>query len=152
MIDMLKDVNDFHNLFGFEMRKIGEEPNSNLLNFRLKFMAEKLEQVNVAMGRKDMAEVLNSVVDLTYVALGTAWLLNLNFPLAWVYVHDANMKKERAVGASEQGSDFNIVKPDGWKKPDMNSLILSEDKNMMQDSGIKQEKQLDLVEYLKTKA
>ena len=152
-MDMILDINDFQKKFGFKMREVGAKPDAPLLHFRLKFLLEELHELKVDASKDDMEGILDALVDLVYVALGTAWLLNLNFAGAWKLVHEANMAKVRAERPedSKRGSLFDVIKPKGWKKPDIGSLIDTLDK-ALKHTALQQTKQtqLDLLEHLKT--
>lgn len=75
----------------------------------------------------DLAQAGDALVDLTYVALGTAHFMGLPFDDMWGEVQRANMSKERATGAndprSKRGHFSDVVKPVGWKGPDHEPLI-----------------------------
>jgi predicted HAD superfamily Cof-like phosphohydrolase len=152
-MDMIQDIDDFHKKFGFTKRELGAKPDVALLQFRLKFLMEELHEMKVDACKDDLEGILDAIVDLIYVALGTGWLLNLDVASAWKMVHEANMAKVRAEHASEskRGSTFDVVKPKGWKKPNVDSLIDPLDR-ILKHTLPKQAKQtqLDLVEYLKT--
>lgn len=72
-----------------------------------------------------LAEMLDALCDLTYVALGTAHLHGFNFREAWKRVHAANMLKKPVQRRSEstRHSTFDVVKPEGWKPPDHTDLV-----------------------------
>jgi predicted HAD superfamily Cof-like phosphohydrolase len=152
-MDMIQDIDDFHKKFGFTKRELGVRPDPIFMAFRLKFLAEELHETLRAARQDDMENFLDGLVDLVYVAIGSAWSLNLNFDEAWKRVHEANMKKVRAerVEDSKRGTVFDVVKPKGWQKPDVAGVINELDK-VLKHSVAKQAKsgQLDLVEYLKT--
>ena len=85
----------------------------------------ELREFEQAVRRGDRVNMLDALVDLVYVALGTALLLNFPFYEAWKLVHSANMKKIRARSktVSKRGSTFDVVKPRGWKMPNISSLL-----------------------------
>lgn len=152
-MDMIQDIHDFYTKFGFNKREIGERPNQGFMAFRLKFLAEELHETAQAAKQDDLENVLDGLVDLVYVAMGHAWLLNLDFAKAWDRVHEANMLKVRAqhAGESKRGSSFDVVKPKGWLKPNIAALIDPLDR-LLKHTITKRSKQeqFDLVEYLKT--
>lgn len=133
MTDVTTDLDHFHTKFGFEQRKPGEVPNQALIAFRVKFLVEELTELTKALNRRDMAKTLDALVDLTYVAVGTAWMLGLPFASAWREVHDANMNKVRATSESEsiRGGLLDVIKPPGWKRPDISALIDPEDLKLL---------------------
>ncbi len=77
------------------------------------------------MSKWHMEKALDGLVDLVYVALGTAWLMGLDFPEAWRRVHAANMQKVRAQRKEEsaRGTTFDVVKPAGWQPPNLSDLV-----------------------------
>lgn len=64
---------------------------------------------------QDIAEQADALVDLVYVALGTAVMMGLPWEQLWNDVHRANMSKER--GISHRGHLVDCVKPPGWVGP-----------------------------------
>lgn len=69
-------------------------------------------------------EYLDALVDIVYIALGTAYRRGWDFAAAWKRVHDANMAKERGKpNNSKYGSGFDIVKPQGWQPPSHADLV-----------------------------
>lgn len=69
--------------------------------------------------------MLDGLVDLVYVALGTAQLHGFNFSEAWNRVHEANMTKVRVQrpNESKRNSIFDVVKPPGWVAPSHRDLV-----------------------------
>ena len=123
--NMYADIIDFHRQFrlGYEgkPRTLPED----LFQFRLKFLKEELEEYDIAHGEGNKAKQLDALVDLVYVALGTADLHGFDFDEAWRRVHEANMKKVRALRASDsaRGSIYDVIKPTGWVPPDHTDLV-----------------------------
>ena len=117
MTDILKDIDNFHKKYGFEKNeKIDIPNNSELINFRTAFLMEELAEYTNAITKKDAAGALDALVDIVYIALGTAWLFNLPFEKAWNEVQKANMSKIRAKDKTgKRGTKFDVVKPKDWK-------------------------------------
>lgn len=139
---LFADIAAFHEKFSLEYggppRVLPEE----LALFRIGFMAEELGEYcldrpadidNLVQQFKGwcvpeeipLDKQLDALVDLVYVALGTAYLQGFNFNEAWRRVHEANMKKVRALQAvdSARGSIYDVIKPDGWQAPDLSDLV-----------------------------
>lgn len=148
-----QDIADFHMKFelSYDQNNPRELPNDIAL-FRIGFMCEELAEyaqasgfVNIARSLNDLHEhikenkrwVVNrlemrnvevqfdSLIDLVYVALGTDYLHGFNFDKGWDIVHGANMKKIRVenIQDSKRGSKYDVVKPRGWKIPDLSHLV-----------------------------
>ena len=139
-IDLFRDVCQFHEKFGLGYAGDPRPLPDEVLELRLKLHNEEcneyvdasaaLESIDHYANPKEayveyMAEALDAMVDLVYVALGTAALHGFDFNTAWRRVHSANMRKVRAERAeqSKRGSSFDVVKPAGWVAPDHRDLV-----------------------------
>lgn len=128
MTDLLKDIDNFHKKYGFEKNeKVDIPDNSELINFRTAFLMEELAEYTNAITKKDAAGALDALVDIVYIALGTAWLYNLPFEKAWNEVQKANMSKIRAKDKTgKRGTKFDVIKPKDWKAPNIEKIIEEE--------------------------
>ena len=141
-----EDVGAFHAKFG--LPHVGDTAPRQLdrdaIRFRVKFMIEELAEYCSASGMRSVSNLLRDVeknvdchslisatdeegaldalVDLCYVAMGTAHLAGLPFDEAWAEVQRANMAKERATSEGDARSTrhhpLDVVKPSGWVAPD----------------------------------
>lgn len=105
-------------------------PNDNfddqaLMGFREKFLAEELDEFREGLEEHDMAKVADALVDLVYVAMGTAYLLGLPWQHLWNAVQRANMEKVRATSASQSKRDSasDVIKPEGWQPPNIAGIL-----------------------------
>lgn len=124
-----EDVGDFHTKFGLPTSfKPGPPPSydGDLLEFRRKFLLEEYEEFCEAIDEGDDAKAFDALLDLTYVAMGTAHLLGYPWQEGWQRVQAANMSKVRARNDgsdSVRGSAFDVVKPPGFIPPDIEELL-----------------------------
>jgi predicted HAD superfamily Cof-like phosphohydrolase len=125
---LIRNIDVFHKKFGFEKNeKVGIPDDNELVNFRTSFLMEELAEYTNAITKKDAAGALDALVDIVYIALGTAWLFNLPFEKAWKEVQKANMSKIRAKSKSKKrGTTFDVVKPKNWKAPNIERIIEEE--------------------------
>ena len=125
---LIKDIDQFHKKFKFEKNdKVGIPENKELVNFRTSFLIEELAEYTQAITKGDSAAALDALVDIVYIALGTAWLFNLPFHKAWKEVQRANMTKIRAKSKSKKrGTKFDVVKPKDWKAPNIERILEEE--------------------------
>jgi len=120
---MWNDIESFHHKFRLDYGGPPRPLPFELAQFRIKFLQEELDEYAAAYEADDSLEareqMLDALVDLVYVALGTAYLHGFNFAEAWRRVQVANMSKVRVERAedSKRGSKFDVVKPEGWKPP-----------------------------------
>ena len=126
--DLLGDINKFHNKFGFKKsQKVGIPEDSELVNFRTSFLMEELAEYTQAITKKNDAAALDALIDIVYIALGTAWLFNLPFEKGWREVQKANMSKVRAKSKSKKrGTAFDVIKPKDWKAPNIDRIVEEE--------------------------
>jgi len=117
--DWFKDVHDMHVHYGFHERlsALGPEKLADMLEFRKKFLAEEMNELETAETPHD---VVDALIDLCVVAIGTLDLYEVNGHLAWDRVHRANMNKR--VGIKESRPNPlglpDLIKPNDWVAPD----------------------------------
>jgi predicted HAD superfamily Cof-like phosphohydrolase len=133
IVDVFADVEKFHEKYNLaydgKPRFLPEE----LRRFRQDFMNEELDeylthdaQAFRAMAEGDNAEfvhqmamMLDSLMDLVYITIGTGYMHGYDMREAWARIHRANMAKVRAEVSSDskRGSTWDVVKPPGWEPP-----------------------------------
>lgn len=122
------DVGDFHRKFDLEAVPSERPPRlitPELQEFRLKFLQEELDELQLGYEQQDLEKIADALVDLVYVALGTAHLHGLPWGALWAEVQRANISKVRATHASQslRGSTFDVVKPPGWRPPNVRQVL-----------------------------
>lgn len=97
----------------------------DLIDFRVRFLMEELTEFMTGVDRGNIVEMADALVDLVYVALGTAHLLGLPWQDLWDEVQQSNMAKERASSAdvSSRKSAWDVIKPEGWEPPNLVSVL-----------------------------
>lgn len=95
--------------------------------FRNDFMQEELDEFAEAHADGDLPKMADALIDLVYVAMGTAHMMGLPWQELWDEVQRANMSKERAVSRddsrSKRKNSLDVVKPDGWTPPDIDGVL-----------------------------
>lgn len=108
----LEDVRDFHVKFGqLNYHEPGFLTRRKLIE-RSKFLGEELKELVDAATLDLQADAL---VDLVYVAKGTAVMMGLPWAELWDDVQRANMAKVR--GTTHRGNLVDVCKPLGWEPP-----------------------------------
>lgn len=147
MKTMFEDLRDFHEKFGLAYDGPPRELPHELAVFRTKFVAEelaeyvtpfkgaqqniiaeveKLMRYTLGMEQQPLEKKLDALVDLVYIAIGSAYLHGFDFDEAWRRVHKANMAKVRSAAkgnGTERGGQFDVIKPPGWTPPDLSDLV-----------------------------
>jgi predicted HAD superfamily Cof-like phosphohydrolase len=127
-MDMFELVSDFHKKFGLEPTDQPDFPVEGIWKLKNLHMQEELDEIRAAAINGDLEEYFDGLIDLVYVALGAAYLAGLPFEQGFKRVHEANMKKVRALRQedSKRGSTYDIVKPAGFVAPTLTDLIRKE--------------------------
>lgn len=121
------DVVQFHHKFGLDVDVEPRPLDPETFDYRKKFMQEELDEFESSFAEGDLAGQADALVDLVYVAMGTAHMMGLPWEALWAEVQAANMRKERATGSqdprSKRKNALDVVKPAGWKPPDIEAVI-----------------------------
>lgn len=90
-----------------------------LLNFRIAFLDEEMEELKNARDVKNPEEIVDALIDLCVVAIGTLDIFGIDAQKAWLEVLKANMAKEVGVNPSRPNPLGlpDLVKPKGWEGP-----------------------------------
>lgn len=121
---MIGNVAEFHEKFGLPL---GQQDvltdDQHAQEFRTGFLQEELDELKEALAAGNRVKAFDALLDLAYVAYGTALFLGVD-PAQWHAgmhaVHSCNMAKERVLRAedSKRGSTFDVRKPPGWVGPE----------------------------------
>jgi len=120
-MNWVKDIKAMHAKYGVhEWVEANPEKLEQLLQFRVAFLKEEFDETFKATGEKDAEEIVDGLIDLCVVAIGTLDVMGIDADEAWYNVHKANMAKE--VGVKESRPNPlglpDLIKPEGWKAPD----------------------------------
>lgn len=120
-----KDVRNFHEKFGLTYDGVPRQLPLDVQEFRDKFLDEELQEYKEAVYRGDLAQQFDALIDLVYVAMGTAQLHGFPWQKGWELVQAANMAKVKARSALEstRGYALDVVKPHGWTPPDIQTVL-----------------------------
>jgi len=111
---MINDIKEMHNKF-----QVTEFINNNsdnklllqkFLKFRLDFIKEELDETFDAYFNRNDVEVLDGLIDILVVTLGTLDVFKCDTPKAWENIHNSNMSKIPGV---------NLTRPNNFSLPDM---------------------------------
>ncbi len=112
------DIMMMHEKYGVfnKVQAFDKEKLNKFLEFRIKFLEEEINELSTAETADDIVDAL---IDLCVVAIGTLDLFDVDARLAWDRVHEANMNKQ--VGIKESRPNPlglpDLVKPEGWTAP-----------------------------------
>lgn len=113
------DIYMMHEKFGTHqaMETMDAEKLRKFLEFRIMFLQEELDEMKSALTAED---VVDALIDLCVVAIGTLDAYGVDANKAWDEVLQANLNKE--VGVKESRPNPlglpDLIKPKGWVGPD----------------------------------
>lgn len=117
--DWVADIAAMHDHYGVHrsIEKFDGEKLRQFLEFRARFLQEELDE----LVRSESAEdVVDALIDLCVVAIGTLDAFGVDSHAAWDEVLRANMQKEVGVKPSRPNplNLPDLIKPEGFKNPD----------------------------------
>lgn len=116
--DWVANIAAMHEKFGVNpiIRGLDKDKLATYLKFRLDFLQEEL---NEAKNAETADDVVDAMIDLCVVAIGTLNAFDVNAYEAWNRVHEKNMQKEPGIKASRPNPLGlpDLIKPPGWTSP-----------------------------------
>jgi len=112
------DMMAMHKKYGVNevVREFDKEKLQKFLEFRANFLQEELDELKNATNADD---VVDALIDLCVVAIGTLDAYDVNPYTAWNRVYEKNMEKEVGIKASRPNPLGlpDLIKPEGWTAP-----------------------------------
>ena len=118
--DWVKDIHDMQTKYQTrDWVDANKEKLNEFLKFRINFLQEELDETQAAYQRKDAEEIVDGLIDLCVVAIGTLDAYGVDPYKAWDEVLKANMAKEVGVKPTRPNplGVPDLVKPEGWEAP-----------------------------------
>lgn len=118
----VKDIHEMQTKFGTRDWVDKNKDNDKLkafLDFRLDFIKEEYEETLKAVAENDAEEIVDGLIDICVVAIGTLDAYGIDAHKAWDAVHKANMAKEVGIKAERPNplGVPDLIKPEGWVNP-----------------------------------
>ena len=122
--DWVKDIRDMQYKYGVHkwIHDNREQPENlkRYLEFRIDFLKEELEETECALINMDSEEIVDGLIDLCVVAIGTLDAFGVDPYKAWDEILKANLAKEVGV-KPERPNPLglpDLIKPKDWEGPD----------------------------------
>jgi len=118
--EMFADIKAMHDKYQVhEWVKANPEKLGELMKFRFGMLTEEFTEAHEALADKDADELVDALIDLVVIALGTLDIFGVDAELAWDRVDAANMSKEVGTKATRPNSLGlpDLIKPAGWTAP-----------------------------------
>ena len=83
-------------------------------------IAEEVQELNEAVASDDRVEQLDALIDILVVTIGAIHSMGANAEGAWNEVLKTNLSKiDEATGKVIKREDGKVLKPEGWKPPNL---------------------------------
>ena len=118
--DWVKDIHDMQTKYQTrEWVNNNKDKLRDFLEFRVDFLEEELGETSAALVNADAEEIVDGLIDLCVVAIGTLDAFGVDPYKAWDEVLKANMQKEVGRKATRPNplGEPDLVKPDDWEAP-----------------------------------
>ena len=117
MTNPFKDINKFHVACDQLMSKEN-------YNMYLTLIKEEFEELQEAVEANDRVEQLDALIDILVVTLGAVRAGGFDGEGAWEEVMNTNFAKvDPETGKVRKREDGKVLKPEGWKAPDLTNFL-----------------------------
>jgi len=90
----------------------------------LKLMREEFEEHNVAYANRNAVEELDALIDILVVTIGAIHSMGADAEGAWKEVMSTNFAKiDKETGKVRKREDGKVLKPMGWKSPELAQFL-----------------------------
>ena len=120
----VKDIQDMQYKYGVHKWIHDNKDNTDnlrrYLEFRIDFLREELDETDAALVSMDAEEIVDGLIDLCVVAIGTLDAFGVDPYKAWDEILRANLSKEVGVKPERPNPMGlpDLIKPKDWEGPD----------------------------------
>ena len=116
-------VKKFMETFGQEVKQKAEFPNDKITTLRYDLIKEELEELRIAIEKKDIKEVADALTDILYVTYGAGHSFGINLDKCFEEVQSSNMSKLGEDGRPIYNDKGKVMKGPNYFKPDLNKFV-----------------------------
>ena len=119
--NIISDLRFMHKAYNFTDRCLDMDAKrkKQYLKFRGAFLQEELNELQLAINNNNKEEIVDALIDISVVALGTLDFFNVDINKAWDAVLKANLNKEPGIkpGRPNPYNLPDLIKPTYWTPP-----------------------------------
>ena len=120
MSNVFRDQAKFMNACG---QTVGER-NLDQFDLYVKLIKEEVGELQVAIDNNDLVEQLDALIDVMVVTVGAVQSLGVDGEGAWKEVMSTNFAKiDSLTGRVRKREDGKVLKPVGWRPPELSKYI-----------------------------
>ena len=120
--DLIGDIYEMHEKFGVYkwLQNATVEQRKELMKLRMRMLTEEYAETMNAYLEGNPEEVVDGLIDIIVIAIGTLDTAGVDAEQAWDAVHSANMDKQPGVkpGRPNPLGLPDLIKPKGWTSPE----------------------------------
>lgn len=117
MVNPFKDIDTFHTA-------CDQEPNKENYSMYLRLIDEEYTELQDALEADNRLEQLDALIDILVVTMGAIRAGGFDSQGAWEEVMRTNFAKiDTNTGKVRKREDGKVLKPDGWRPPDLKPYI-----------------------------
>lgn len=121
--DYLQDVRDLYIAFGHRVSLAPDLGNVRLKDLRYILIKEEVNELVNGLVHNDVVQVAGALGDILYVTFGGCLAFGIPIAEVWKAVQASNMAKLGPDGKLSYNAIGEVLKPEGWKPPDIASII-----------------------------
>ena len=115
--DVFKDIDTF-------ATACDQPPSESNYNMYLSLIDEEMLELEEAVAADDKVEQLDELIDILVVTMGAVRAAGWDGEAAWKEVMDTNFAKiDPDTGKVRKREDGKVLKPEGWKAPQLSQFI-----------------------------
>jgi predicted HAD superfamily Cof-like phosphohydrolase len=120
MSNVFRDQAKFMNACG---QTVGQR-NPDQFDLYLKLIQEEVSELQTAVDNNDRIEQLDALIDILVVTVGAVQSLGADGEGAWKEVMSTNFAKiDSLTGRVRKREDGKVLKPVGWRPPELSKYI-----------------------------
>ena len=114
----------FMNTFGQEVKKNPSLSTAKINSLRYNLIKEELDELKIAIDKKDIIEVADALTDILYVTYGAGHAFGINLDNCFNEVQNSNMSKLDDNGKPIYNEFGKVMKGPNYFKPNLKKIIL----------------------------
>ena len=116
-------VKTFMQTFGQEVKNKPSFPDPKIQNLRFELIKEELEELKVALNKKNLKEVADALTDILYVTYGAGHAFGIDLDKCFDEVQSSNMSKLGIDGKPIYNEIGKVMKGPNYFEPNLRKFI-----------------------------
>ena len=116
-------VGIFMKTFGQEVKDKPSFSTDKINKLRFDLIKEELEELKIALEKKDLLEVADALTDILYVTYGAGHAFGINLDKCFDEVQNSNMSKLDENGKPIYNDSGKVMKGPNYFKPNLSKFI-----------------------------